>query len=243
MHVHIYTSLNDLQEDLADYIVQVANQSIAARGRFNFVLTGGNSPKALYQWLAKNLNQSIEWNKVWFFFGDERDVPSDHAEYNGKMAKEHLFDYLDLREEQIFYVNTSLSPEQAAKDYQDRIAAHFIDEPIRFDFILLGMGDDAHTASIFPGTRLVEEKTASVQMVFVEKLNTYRISMTAPLINQARHVAFMAFGIQKAPALKAVLELQELQADRYPAQLIHPENGDLSWYVDEAAASELSAHS
>ncbi len=236
MKLNIFNNQTELNEQLAQYVIKVANKAIAEKGRFDFVLTGGSSPKGLYQLLSTTYKNQIDWDKTYFFFGDERTVLPFEKDYNGLMAKESFFDNLELKDGHVFYVDTNLSPEEAAADYKNKLDEHFGGSPIVFDFILLGMGDDAHTASIFPHTTLVTNEELNVASVWVEKLNTNRVSLTAPLINQARHVVFITFGENKATALQHVLgEVQDYAS--YPSQLIKPVNGDLQWFVDEAAAS------
>ena len=239
MNLLIYKTVEELKHDLADYIIKIAEMSIEEKNCFNFVLTGGSSPKGFYQYLAKECQHRIDWEKVYFFFGDERNVPSTDENYNGLMAKNMLLDPLNIKEDHIFYVNTTLAPEDAATAYKKSIDHHFKGEEITFDLILLGMGDDAHTASIFPFTEIVANKTATVESVYVEKLDTYRISLTAPLINQADHVVFLVFGQNKAEALKKVIYNEEKDFNTYPSQLINPTDGKLTWFVDEEAASLL----
>ena len=236
MKLNIFNNQAELNEQLAKYIIRVANEAILEKDRFDFVLTGGSSPKGLYQLLSTTYKDQIDWNKTYFFFGDERTVLPFEKDYNGLMAKESFFDNLELNNGHIFYVDTNLSPEEAAADYKQKLDEHFADVPIVFDFILLGMGDDAHTASIFPHTTLVSNEEKTVASVWVEKLNTNRISLTAPLINDAKHVVFITFGENKAIALRHVLGNQQDFAN-YPSQLIRPVNGNLQWFVDDAAAS------
>lgn len=239
MNLLIYKTLEELNQDLADYVIKIAEMSIEENDRFNFVLTGGNSPKALYNFLATECKDRIDWEKVYFFFGDERNVPADDQNYNGLMAKKQLFEGLRTAEDHIFYIDTTLAPEKAAIEYKKALDKHFEDSDIIFDLVLLGMGDDAHTASIFPHTSLVKDEEATVAAVFVEKLNTYRISLTAPLINKAENVAFLVFGVGKAEALKHVIGDEERDFDTYPSQLINPIDGKLTWFVDEAATKLL----
>ncbi|RZL48832.1 MAG: 6-phosphogluconolactonase [Pedobacter sp.] len=239
MNLLIYKTLEELNQDLADFVIKIAEMSIEENDRFNFVLTGGSSPKALYHFLATECEHRIDWEKVYFFFGDERNVPANDENYNGLMAKKTILDPLNIKEDHIFYVDTTLAPEKAAEAYKKAIDEHFKGEEIVFDLILLGMGDDAHTASIFPNTDLVGNKTATVASVYVEKLNTHRISFTAPLINQAVHVAFLVFGENKAAALKHVIGDEEKDYSTYPSQLIDPIDGKLTWFTDEKATSLL----
>ncbi len=240
MNLLVYKTTEELKIDLADYIIKIAEMSIEEKDCFNFVLTGGSSPIALYQYLAKECKDRIDWGKVYFFFGDERNVLANDENYNGLMAKKNLLDPLGINSTHIFYVNTTLAPEEAAAAYKNSIDKHFKGAEIEFDLILLGMGDDAHTASIFPQTALVNSNNATVSAVRVDQLDTYRISFTAPLINQADHVVFLIFGENKATALKHVLEDVEKNFASYPSQLINPINGKLTWFVDEAASSKLS---
>ncbi len=239
MNLLIYKSLDVLNAALADYVVKIATEAIEEKGAFNFVLTGGNSPKELYRILSTDYKEKIDWDKVYFFFGDERNVSADNLNYNGEMAKKNLFDNLGTATDHIFYVDTELDPEEAAIAYKKAIDKHFEGSNIVFDLILLGMGDDGHTASIFPHTTLVKDRTISVASVFVEKLNAYRISFTAPLINEAENVAFLVFGESKANALKHVTGDDKKDFDKYPAQLIDPTVGKLTWFVDKEAAAHL----
>lgn len=238
MKLNIFKNQEELNEQLAQYTIAIAKEAIRQKGRFDFVLTGGSSPKGLYQLLSTTYKNQIDWDKTYFFFGDERTVLPFEKDYNGLMAKESFFDNLSLKDGHIFYVDTNLSPEEAAADYKTRLDQHFDNQPVVFDLVLLGMGDDAHTASIFPHTDLVHQQEATVKSVWVEKLNTNRVSLTAPLINQAKHIAFITFGQNKAQALKNVWSDQK-DADNFPSQLINPANGDLQWFIDDAAASLL----
>lgn len=238
--INVFENLAELNERLAKYIIEIANNAITTKGRFDFVLTGGNSPKEVYKLISTTYSKEIDWTKVYFFFGDERTVLPFAKDYNGLMAKESLFDNLDLKEDQIFYVDTNLTPEQAAASYKATLDKHFAGDAIIFDLVLLGMGDDAHTASIFPETTLVENATIDVASVWVEKLATNRVSLTAPLINQAKHVVFLTFGENKAVALSHVFG-EERNVAAYPSQLINPTNGTLDWFIDTAAAKLIKA--
>lgn len=241
MNLLIYKTQRELLEDLASYIIKIASKAIDEQDCFNFVLTGGNSPKTLYEMLATTYKDQIDWTKVFFFFGDERNVMPDHESYNGLMAKKAIFDPLNIPEDQIFYVDTRLAPEKAAIEYNKAIVKHFKGADLIFDLILLGMGDDAHTASLFPGTDILKNKNVEVDSVYVEKLATYRISLTAPLINKAKNIAFLVFGESKAAAVKQVVEGTVRDPDLYPAQLIKPIDGSVTWFLDDAAASLLDS--
>jgi 6-phosphogluconolactonase len=239
MSTLIYNNPEELFHDLSEYILNIATHSISEKGSFNFVLTGGNSPKKLYEILATTYKDKIDWSKVFFFFGDERNVLPDHESYNGLMAKRSILDPLQIAEDHIFYVNTALEPEQAALEYNESIVKHFQGQEISFDLILLGMGDDAHTASLFPETSILTTSEPIIESVYVEKLAAYRISFTAALINRAKNVAFLVFGESKAKAVQHVLGDKEKNTTRYPSQLIAPVNGTLTWFLDDQAASLL----
>lgn len=235
--IHVYKNLETLLPALADFVVIKARESIERDGRFNFVLSGGGSPKRLYEVLATDAYRNlIEWKNVFFFFGDERYVPLDHPDSNFLMAKNALFTPLGIAKEQIVEVNTSLPPEGAAIDYERRIRQHFNNAACRFDLILLGLGDNSHTASLFPHTTVLHEKKALVKEIFVEEVKMYRITFTAPLINAAHSIVFLVYGKSKAEAVRHILE-DPLNIDEYPAQLIRPERGDLHWFMDEAAGN------
>jgi len=239
MSLLIYKTKSELLEDLAEYILAIGNKAIAENDCFNFVLTGGNSPRVLYEMLSSTYKDQLDWSKVYFFFGDERNVLPTHESYNGLMAKKALLDPLQIAEDHIFYVDTTLAPEKAAIEYNKAIVAHFEGADLVFDLILLGMGDDAHTASLFPGTSILSNKNVEIDSVYVDKLSTYRISFTAPLINKAKNVAFLVFGKEKAEAIKHVIEDEDKNTKLYPSQLVKPIDGKLTWFLDDEAAALL----
>lgn len=236
---HIFKTADEVLVSLADRIVAAANDAIQKHGRFSFVLSGGSSPKKLFELLAsEKYREHVKWSHVYFFFGDERNVPADHADSNFLMAKKSLFDPLQITEDHIFRMNTSLPPADAAANYQLSLLYYFGDKPVSLDFVLLGLGDDAHTASLFPHTTVLKEKTALVKEVYVDKLKTFRITLTEKCINQAKQVVFLVYGAGKADAIRHV-QHDAVDTDNYPAQLIKPASGELHWYLDEAAAARL----
>jgi len=239
MNLLIYKTKSELLKDLAEYIITIGEKAIAEKDCFNFVLTGGNSPKELYTMLSTDYRDKLDWTKVFFFIGDERNVPPGHESYNGLMARKSIIDPLNVAADHVFFVDTTLAPEKAAIEYAKEISAHFDGADLSFDLILLGMGDDAHTASLFPGTEVLGNKDVTVDSVFVEKLDTYRITFTAPLINKAKNVAFLVFGESKAEAIKHVIEDQNKNTQLYPSQLIDPIDGGLTFFLDSEAAKLL----
>lgn len=224
---------------LAEHFVTLAHEAVAARGRFVVALSGGSSPKRLYELLASAAyHERVAWEQVYFFFGDERNVPHTSPDSNYLMAKKSLLDPLGIRPTQVFAVDTAEEPAEAAVQYALAIEEFFGEKKARFDLVLLGLGDNAHTASLFPHTPILQDKTVGVKEVWLPEQQVFRISFTAPLINQARHIAFLVFGTDKAVAVAQVLGTEQ-NIEQYPAQLIKPTSGEVHWYLDEAAAGEL----
>jgi 6-phosphogluconolactonase len=235
--LHIYNTTDEVLHGLAAFFIAAANKAIAANGQFVVSLSGGSSPKSLYELLASDAYKGqVDWKKVYFFFGDERNVPDTDKDSNALMAKKALFDPLKISSAQIFKVDTSLSPADAADDYTDTINHFFDNATVKFDLILLGLGDNSHTASLFPHTPILSDKTASVKPVWLEDQQVFRISFTAALINQASQIAFLVYGGGKAEAVHHVLK-DPVNIPEYPAQLIRK---DVDWFLDEPAAKLVS---
>lgn len=236
MNIEIYKETEELLNALAKVICKISEKAIAARGQFNFVLSGGGSPRKLYELLTtKKFKNKIDWSKTYFFFGDERFVPENDLQRNSLMARQTLFVPLKIEESHIFNVDTTGAPEEAAQRYAERITTHFKKKPIVFDFILLGLGTNVHTASLFPYTSVLEETEATIKSVFVKEIGMHRITMTAPLINQAREIAFLVFGKEKIKAVHNVLCETQGTIKQYPARLIAPKNGKLYWFLGKDA--------
>jgi 6-phosphogluconolactonase len=222
----------------ADQFVAHARSAIAASGRFTVALSGGSTPKAMF---ARLIDQPIDWARVQVFWGDERCVPPDDADSNYRMAREALLDHVPIPDQNVHRMQGEINPTQAASNYTAELRAVFgqVEWP-RFDLILLGLGPDAHTASLFPGTDVIHEQQRWVVGHFVEKLNAYRITLTPPVINHAEHVIFLVAGTDKAAAFRSVLSHHPFDPDRFPAQIIQPISGTLTWFVDQAAAAQLA---
>jgi 6-phosphogluconolactonase len=236
---HIYEDEDALLKGIADFFIKEAQKAIDKAGTFSVALSGGNSPKKLYTLLSsekyKNL---IAWEKVSFFFGDERFVPHDDVQSNYRMANETLFRPLGIVADHIYPIDTSVSPAQSAKLYDETLRRLF-PKGKSLDFILLGLGDNSHTASLFPHTDVLTETTALVKEVFVEEVNQFRITFTAPLINSAMIIAFLVYGPSKASAVYNILKERHSPQD-YPAQLVKPSVGELHWFIDKEAAKLVS---
>jgi len=218
-----------------------ASEAIRARGRFAAALSGGSTPRRLFALLAdpaQPFRDRIDWRAVHLFWGDERHVPPDHPESNFRMTRETLLDAVSIPAENVHRIRgEEPDAERVAALYEDELRAFFSDEP-RFDCVLLGLGADAHTASLFPGTAAVRERERWVVAPWVEKLATFRITLTPAVFDRAAAVIFLVQGGEKAGALRAVLE-GERDPDRIPAQVIRPRDGELLWLVDRAAARGL----
>lgn len=236
----IFVDTEELIFSLAEKVVMLAEESIEHHGRFDFVLSGGGSPKRLYELLASDAYKNeIEWDKVYFFFGDERFVPDDDERKNFNMVRKALFEPLNIKATNIFKVDTSETPEISAQKYRNAIQKHFDGNPVEFDLTLLGLGDNSHTASLFPHTEILKEKEATVKAVFVKEVDMYRISMTAALINQSKNIVFLIFGKGKAEAVYHILEDKTGTVEEHPARLIQSEKNDIEWFMDREASSEL----
>jgi 6-phosphogluconolactonase len=229
----------------AEEFLKSASEAIAQKDWFTVALAGGSTPKALYAMLSEDPAYSarIPWPKLHFFFGDERHVPPDNSESNFHLANQTLFSKGLVKPEQITRIKGEYADtEKAALEYEQALRAYFKlkdGEYPRFDLVLLGMGDEGHTLSLFPGTRALHATNRIVVRNWVGKLYTERITLTAPAANQAHRVIFCVTRADKALALKAVLE-GPYEPEQLPAQLIQPVNGKLLWLVDQAAGSMLS---
>ncbi|KAA6438596.1 6-phosphogluconolactonase [Dyadobacter flavalbus] len=237
MEIHISKDTEQLSNELAEWISHYIQQVLEKKERFTFVLSGGSTPKLLYSKLAEMpYKKSIPWNRIHFFWGDERAVPFEDSRNNARMCFEELLDKVPVVAENIHVMRTDLDPDSSAKAYESILKTYFQDSETTFDLVLLGMGDDGHTLSLFPGTDVIHEQNAWATSFFLPAQDMYRITLTAPLVNQSACVVFLAAGSGKAETLKNVLQ-GERNIDLYPSQIINPENGQLHWFVDEAAAS------
>jgi 6-phosphogluconolactonase len=244
----VFPDIEELNRFAAERFVEIANGAIEKNGRFTVSLAGGSTPKALYRLLASpEFANKTDWSKVFFFFGDERNVPTDDEESNFRMARENLLEPLNIPENQIFRWKTELNDaEKIAADYEETIVSYF--RPIRanqepeefhlFDLMILGMGADGHTASIFPFTEALNEKVKSAVANRVEKLGQTRLTLTLPVIRNSSNVMFLVAGAEKAEALREVLE-GDYDPETYPAQIARPNSGNLLWLVDSEAAREI----
>ncbi|MBI3328919.1 MAG: 6-phosphogluconolactonase [Nitrospinae bacterium] len=241
--IRIVGDAEELSQAGAEEFVSRAAEAVRAQGLVTVALSGGSTPQAMFQRLASDaLRDRVAWDKVHVFWGDERHVSPDHPESNYRMAHEALLSKVPVPAAHVHRIKTE-NPDasQAADEYARELRAFFrlgAGHVPRFDLVLLGMGPDGHTASLFPGTEAVHEHTRLVAAPWVEKFNTYRVTLTPPVLNNATSIIFLIGGEDKAEALWAVLE-GDHHPDRFPSQVIRPIRGTLVWLVDRRAARLL----
>jgi 6-phosphogluconolactonase len=240
--VRTYPDPASLARAAAEHFVTLAAEAIAARGRVAVALSGGSTPRATYALLAtEEFAAQLDWSRVHVFWGDERCVPPDHPDSNVRLARETLLDHVPLPAGNVHRIHGEVEPEAAAQAYAAELRAFFGTQWPSFDLVLLGMGNDGHTASLFPGSAALRETARPVVAVRAEYQDrpAHRVTLTPPAINAARQVLFLVAGAAKAETLQAVLEGP---AGRFPAQRIRPTSGRLTWQVDIEAASRLKGY-
>ncbi len=238
--VRIFAAAEHLFHAAAENFSGLGTRAIRERGRFTVALSGGSTPAGLYQELAKNFSTQLDWQKVFFFFGDERHVPPTDSESNYRIANESLFSKLAIPADHIFRIPAEMPDAgQAALAYEQTLRNFFQPSPgsfPRFDLVLLGMGPDGHSASLFPGTTALEEKQHWVVANWVEKFSAFRITFTYPVLNSAACVMFLVSGGEKSEMVRRALK--DPSAD-LPCQKVRPTDGELIWFLDQAAAAKL----
>jgi len=244
--IRIVENVEKLSWEAAEEFVRQARKAVRTREAFTIALAGGSTPKALYALLAAQSGTSfrarVPWDTTHFFWGDERHVPPNHPDSNYRMAHETMLSRVPVPPKNVHRIRAE-NPDasKAAEDYDQELREFFrlpSGQFPRFDLILLGMGPDGHTASLFPGTDAVREQKKLVTAPWVETFRTYRITLTPPVLNNAASVIFLVSGKEKAETVREVLQ-GEFQPTRLPAQVIRPTNGRLLWLVDRAAARLL----
>lgn len=234
--IQIYNTIEEINIKAADLFAESAQKAIAEKGKFTAVLTGGSSPAGIYKLLASDAYKTkIDWSKVFIFWGDERWVPLNDDLSNAKMSYATLLSHVPIPAENIFEMyKDGVTPEDFAVTYEQSVRT-VLGEEGKFDLILLGMGDDGHTASLFPGEEVLNEQTKWVDAYYLAPQKMFRITLTAPLINKAEKIVVVAFGEKKINALKEVTT-GEFNPTLYPMQLIKPVSGELLFLVDKIAA-------
>ena len=246
--VRVVGGAGEISRAAAEELVGRAEEATGQRGVFTVALAGGSTPGSLYALLASEeepFRDRMPWGKTEFFWGDERAVPPEHPDSNYRMAREAMLSRVPAPPENVHRIRAeNPDPGAAAEEYERVLRSFFASRGLvanglpRFDLVLLGMGADGHTASLFPGTGAVREQGRLVVALWVARFSSHRITMTPPLINNAACAMFLVAGEEKAETLRAVLE-SSFQPDTFPAQAIRPSEGELIWLVDRAAASRL----
>lgn len=239
MRFFISDNADSLSRNAAAWMLDRIRFVLRHKKEFTLVLSGGSTPEKLYSLLSSaSYSNAVDWNRVIFFWGDERFVPANDPQNNSRMAKERLLDPLKAPADHIHIIPTTPDPATAAAAYERTIRSYFGDQPVQFDLVLLGLGDNAHTLSLFPGQPVVFEKNKIVDSLYLQDLQQSRITLTAPVVNQADAVMFLISGASKAKAVQQVWNGPE-DISSYPAQVIQPANGKLFVFTDAEAASLL----
>lgn len=233
----ICQNVDDLSRRAAEEFVALAKVAIAAHGRFAVALSGGSTPRALYSLLATSeFSTQLDWRRIHLFFGDERCVPPDHADSNYRMVTESLLGKISIPAANVHRMAGESAPALAAADYAAELA-HFFNlqekTPPRFDLVYLGLGEDGHTASLFPESSALTECARWVASTYVAKLAAHRLTLTLPVINQAAEVSFLIAGQSKAAMVKTILAGS---TNDYPAAQVCPSDGRLCWFMTQDAA-------
>jgi 6-phosphogluconolactonase len=241
--IHLFDDLESLSRGAAEFFIDQARDAVAARGRFSVALSGGSTPRRTYEMLARprrpSLRDRVDWARVHIFWGDERCVAPDDPRSNALMAREALLRHVPVPAGQVHPMDCLPDPREAARRYEAMLQNFFAGGAPSFDLILLGLGEDGHTASLFPGHPVLTEAVRWVAEVYVAEQELYRLTLTAAFINRAAAVAFLVAGSAKATVVRDVLQGPR-DSLRLPAHLIQPEPGELHWLLDKAAAGALN---
>lgn len=234
--IHQYRTVSEVNKGLAEWLVTDIEQVLHNQDRYTMALSGGSTPKSFYELLAKEYASKIDWAKVHLFFDDERYVPFTDERNNAAMVDRALLQHINIPAGQVHYMQTDVSPLESAKVYEALLHQYFDGQPHTFDLVLLGMGDDGHTLSLFPGTDVVNERSKWVSEVLIDDAGNYRITLTEPVVNKSAKVIFLITGQGKAQMLQKVLNGP---ANQFPSQLIQPVSKNLMWFIDDAAGMNL----
>ncbi|MEW6646469.1 MAG: 6-phosphogluconolactonase [Pseudomonadota bacterium] len=235
--LHILPDPDALYRAAAERLLELGNQTLAQHDAFHLALAGGATPQGLYALLARQ-PERLDWSRVHLYFGDERGVPPEHRDSNYRMVREALLDHLPAAP-QVHRISGELAPEQAAADYAALLRHHLPAEG--FDLLLLGLGPDGHIASLFPGGDALNQRKQAVAADYVPKLDSWRITLTLPALNRARHVMLLVSGAHKADVLRHVLR-NIAHANPLPVEMLRPK-GQLEWFVDAQAARHITPRS
>ena len=237
MEIQIFNSLQELNESFTEWFKEISS----SKNQITVALSGGTTPKSLFDYWSSLPKDEINWTKIKFFWGDERCVPPEDSESNFKMTKEHLFNKIDIPMENIFRIKGENNPVEEAKRYGELLNSELKQQngtPV-FDIVILGMGDDGHTASIFPHEIELWKNKENCVTATHPVSGQIRVSLTGKIINAAKNVAFLVTGMNKAKKVKEIIEQPEVAEKKYPAALVQPDSDNLYWYLDEASAGMI----
>ncbi len=238
-NIRIFPNRKELILATTEKIIGCIEEATRKRGCCDFVLAGGNTPRDVYALLSTQpYKDRVCWDDVSLFWGDERTVSPDDLESNYRMVKQTLLDHIAIPERNVHRIRGETEPRQAASEYEKLLSSHFKGDRPRFDFVLLGLGNDGHTASLFPGTEVIGENDQLVAAVYVPKFGTWRVSLTLPVLNAAYEIVFLASGRAKSDIVRRVMCSQKPNKE-LPATLVTPHSGAVSWMLDSDAASLL----
>ncbi len=238
--IHVYPNKEKLVIATTERVINLIGQAIQENGFCNIALAGGNTPREVYSMLAANSYRGrVDWNRIHLFWGDERMVPPEHRDSNFRMVQQTLLKHVNIPDGNVHRIRGEIEPEQASVEYTKLLHDHFREDSPRFDLILLGVGEDGHTASLFPDTDAIEECERHAVAVFVPRLNTWRVTLTVPVLNAAREVFFLVSGSPKSNIIKHIMSIKQPTKD-LPATLVNPENGTLHWMLDSDAAALIN---
>lgn len=239
MKLHIYKNKEEMSEALASWMCDVIESTLKEQEFFTLVLSGGSTPQLLYKTLVSDkFKDKINWGRIHVFWGDERVVPYADERNNARMAHELLLNKIDIPANHVHIMRTDIEPNFSTDAYRKMLHDFFDNTSTTFDLVLLGMGDDGHTLSLFPGSPIIEERKYWVNSVYNQEQEMYRITLMPKIVNKAAKIAFMVDGEKKAKMLQQVLQ-GDFEPSKFPAQIIKPENGEIHWFVDEDAAQDL----
>lgn len=241
VHVRVLRDMESLSRGAADRFLALSRESISAGGRLTVALSGGSTPQGLYSLLGSDPYQaSVDWRRMYVFWADERAVPRDHPDSNFKLAFDTFLSRVPIPEANLLRIRGEDGPEKAAREYEEALRNFFGQHrtPV-FDLIILGIGEDGHTASLFPGSSALAETARLVLPVYPDRPKTSRVTLTLPVLNNASHILFLVSGRAKADIVAEVLGDGKAKA-RYPAGLVKPSHGSIEWFVDKDAAAKLS---
>ncbi|MHC4268520.1 MAG: 6-phosphogluconolactonase [Planctomycetota bacterium] len=234
-NIHIYPNKEKLVAATTERVVGSIEKVIKENGLCNMALAGGNTPGGVYSMLAANPYQDrLDWSRLHLFWGDERMVSPEHQDSNFRMVRETLLDHVAIPDDNVHRIHGEIAPEQAAEEYASLLNDHFKTNLPGFDIILLGLGEDGHTASLFPETDAVEECEQHAVAVFVPRFDSWRVTLTLPVLNAAREIYFLVSGRSKSDIMQRIMSIKQ-PSKEFPATMVDPVNGELHWMLDSDA--------